>query len=264
MRNDDALDSLTRELAETDWSDESRVRASLRRRLLDRPAGSAPMWRRYPRLVTAAASVLLLTALFVAHPGLRAAVVKPVWEFLQRVVVGEHTEAVVVAPPTDAELEAILEERARGLEDGTRWTMRTAVGTLGGEVPEGRSPVLRTYNSLRIAEAEVHDPFVKPTYLPEAYRFDHLVLTPSDSVVLWYRAPGRWITLVQDRVHPGATTMAMTMGGDSSMQEVTIGGATGAWINDGKLVWEDDGRSYSLEGTELTLADARSIALSLE
>ena len=252
---------LATELASIDFSDESRVRVPLRHRLLS--AETAAAWSPRPRLVAVAATAAVIVAVVFIQPDLRAAIVQPALNYIKQLVLGDHTRAVLVEQPADAELEAILAERARGLEAGERWYVRTATGSQGGDVPAGASPVIRTYNSLRLAEENVTFTVRKPEWLPGPYRFDSAVLTPSGGVVLWYRAPGLQLTLSQKPIQPGASTMVMSMGDGGSLEQVDLGGIRAAWVNDESLVWENDGITYDLEGNELTLDQAKRIAESL-
>lgn len=261
------------ELAATDFSTESTRQASLRRDLLGGHAtrqvstrnGStwaAGPWR-YSRLATAATALAVVLIIVVAEPHLRAAVVQPAINYLKQIIVGEHTQAVVAEGFDEDEMTVVLAERARALEAGELWSIRTAVSTVGGDVPPGDDPVILTYSSLGLAESAAAFPLAKPEYLPENFSFDKAVITPGDGVVLWYAAPGQRITLYQRLVVPGAGTMAMAMGAGSSLEEVSIHGHRAAWMNDQKLVWESEGKSFDLEGTRLTLEQALEIARSL-
>jgi hypothetical protein len=253
---------LAAELASIDFSDESRVRAPLRRKLLS-GEGAASAWSLGPRLAAAvAAAAVIVTALFI-QPDLRAAIVQPTLNFIKQLVLGERTQAVLVDQPVGAELEAILAEQARGLEAGERWSVRTASGSQGGDVPEGASPVIRTYNSLRLAEENIDFPVRKPDWFPGPYRFDSAVLTPAGGVVLWYRAPGRRLTLAQKPTRLGGTTMVMGMGDGATLENVEFGEIRAAWVNGESLVWENGGMTYDLEATELTLEQAKRVAASL-
>jgi len=263
---------LAAELAVTDFSDESENRASLRRELLSRSAAPRPPanrlarltwpWRQAPAMSTIATVLLLAGIVAVAQPDIRASVIQPVLRYVERIFLGERTQAVVVERPDDHEVDAILAERARGLEAGERWTMRTAVSTIGGDVPPGRDPIILTYCSLGLAESVAAFPIAQPGRLPDGFHFDRAMIPPDDSVVLWYARPGERITLRQTPVRPEITTVEMSMGADSSLEEVTIDGCPAVWMGR-KLVWEADGTSYTLEGTEFTLDDALEIARSL-
>ena len=150
---------LAAELADADFSTDSKRRASLRRELLAGRTSAADsgswvrVWTWRPRLASGVVAAGLLMALFTFQPTLRAGVVQPAFEFLKRLVVGQHTEAVVVETPDAMAREAILAERYRELEAGRKWTTLTATGRMGGDVPEGREPVLSTYNSLGHAQS---------------------------------------------------------------------------------------------------------------
>jgi hypothetical protein len=260
---------LAMELAATDFSSDSVRRAPLRRQLLSERAATraepAPWlwpWRQHPRLAAAAVAAAVVLAVLVIQPDLRASVIQPAIEYLKRLVLGERTEAVVVEPFSQSEMESILAERRRALEAGEQWSMRTAISQVGGDVPAGGSPVIRTYGSLGLAESAAAFPLAKPGHLPEGYEFDSAVITPDDGVVLWYRAPGERITLYQKPLGD-SRMMAMSMGSGSSLEKVAVDGKPAAWLNDHKLVWESDGMSYTLEGNRLTLEEARRIAHSL-
>lgn len=271
---------LAAELAGADYSGDSPIRASLRQHLLqDSLERRVPLWDRlshwmqglrHPRLSFAGVLLALVLSVLVAHPGLRAEVVEPAIKFLKRVAVGEKTE-VGIREPEDfnrAAVDSMLDAIAGMHEAGQMWSLWTAVSKTGGGIPPGEEPVIRTYCSLSLAEAAAGFSFLKPTYLPEHFRFDRVSLTPGRGVVLWYLGPYE-ISLalfnVQTRTLPDgsqSTSSSMYTSNFGDIDEVAVGEYRAAWMGQA-LIWEQDGFSCGLEGRELTKDEALKIAGSL-
>ena len=89
------------------------------------------------------------------------------------------------------------------------------------------------------------------------------MITPDDSVILWYTAPEGRITVTQSPLGENEYRMVMSVGDDSSLEQVTVNGYTAAWMNGEELIWEGAGMSYDVEGDDLILEEAVKIAESL-
>ena len=148
---------------------------------------------------------------------------------------------------------------------------RSTVFSIGARLPSARSTVRTIRASVLsppIAAARTRiTPLsfrLPPATLPPGYQFDRAVIAPDDTVVLWYVAPGKRLTLKQTAVEPGgASTMRMAMGEGSTLEEVSLDGRPAAWMNGHSLAWEADGRSFDLDGSELSLDEALEIARSI-
>lgn len=189
---------LEERLAAMQFSDQSAVRASLRRELLERLVreesgagrarpflGRMDMWKRpAPAFgLGVLAAVLLLT---LAHPDGRAALAR----LPGLLHIGEHTTIVTEKMFSDAQMDSLVAasdiRRARG-----EWVFQnTPYGGWGGPVPAGREPVIREVCSLGVAAGLVDYPLLVPTYfnekLPDRLRFQKVVIMPTGSAMLYF------------------------------------------------------------------------------
>lgn len=263
---------LARALAMVDFSGESRVRQSLRRRLLSgggvqeehRQRVTAVRTPPYRRRALVMASVILAVCLagMLIWPGTLMAAARGIYGVIRRIVVGPHTEVVQV------EVEG--EPRApTPLPSGT-WHVDTEVCDFAGDVLPGEDPTV--YSTTDFKEAQELVPFhiQTPRYLPDGYALREIKLV-SGHAFLFYGGPGHDIVLLQARVGPqpgGAPNVAVGVDSgvitDGTVEEVELNGRPAAWTDGHSLTWETDSISYFLGGLDLTLEEAIHIAESLE
>lgn len=284
-----ALD-LARTLATTDFSAESRVRHTLRRRLLS-GTDAREGWRQQKEYVMrtffrqrrAAVAVILasvvLAALLVitlAWPGGLTAAAQAIGDFVQSLVaVGPHTtvrqvdpEWATAHPQRPLPATPVVEQRGR------LWIIRTAIGNFGGDVLPGNDAAVQRFDTFNEAQAAVPFDLCKPGYLPAGYMLRETMVTPSEWAFFFYDGPYGDIILVQALVYTrvrklSETEMVGTLSSigiltDGPIEEVTLNGRRAAWVEGHSLVWEAEGLSYHLGGPNLTLDEAIRIAESLE
>jgi hypothetical protein len=252
MENDSGFKHLAgaaKLLADADFSADSAVRSSLRKRLLER--AEQKRGRAWTRLVPALAGAAALAAIgiFAASSGTATTL----RDFIHRFFVGSHTEIVEVRPevavPTQQPAPAIV--RA--------WQLKTPIGNFGGEAQKGMPWEIRRFNSLASAKKEL--PALRsPGWLPESYRLRKVMITPENGALSIFSGEQDDIFLYQVRTGNKAVSRTAT----SAVAIVDHAGKHAAWIPDGYgLVWEQDGVSYTLGGTTLNEETAFKIADSL-
>jgi hypothetical protein len=265
-----ALD-LARVLATTDFSDESRHRAALRRPLLNRVGRreDKPRHRERtrPALVVSMLTLAVLFLIAAAWPGGLA-------RFVQSLRLGPHTSAYQVAPgsATDhAQVSGPMVLEVVQRDEG--WSIRTAIGNFGGSAPPGESATVLRLDSVDQAQAAVSYDLQQPGYLPAGYQLREALVAPGESGFLVYDGPQGEIILVQTPVYvrveehaDGVAVSTSVMVGvltDKPMEEVVRDSWRAGWFEGNSLVWEAEGISYTLGGVNLSLEEAIQIAESL-
>ena len=271
-------------LVATDWSGESRVRQSLRRRLLsqfdvregrkDATMKAHPPYRLRRRLLIGVGSALaLLLVMMFLYPGGPMVFAQGVRDFVQSVVLGQYTTIHQVNPnqasPTTTRMPPpvtpIVEQR------GDLWIIRTAIGNFAGNVLPGRDATVRRFSTFDEAQAVVPFSLRRPSYLPTGYALREAMVTPLDWAFLFYDGPNGDIILAQMPVgeRPGGdaqhTTFAKTGTlTDKPIESVTLNGQPAGWVEGHSLDWEANGVSYEVGGPKLSLDEAIRIAESLK
>lgn len=272
-----ALD-LARTIATTDFSTESRVRQSLRRRLLDQVSARdewnarkertthTHAYRRRSVAVLVAVLLLSLLGLAIVWPDAVSAAAQEIYNTIQRVVMGQYTDAVQVQ----------FEERPSEPRElpSDMWVIHTDIGGFAGNAPPGVDPTVRSTADFEEAQAATDFHLRAPTYLQEGYALREVKLAPIGSTTwafLFYGGPGHDIIIVQMPVGPqpsdepnvavGVKSGVITNG---TLEEVDFDGRSAAWVDDHSLVWEEDVVSYTVGGLDLSLDEAFRIARSLK
>ena len=269
-----ALD-LARTLATTDFSAESQVRQSLRRRLLNQ-VGAREGWQRrkeitmrtffrqrHPAVILAAVVLAAFLVVTLAWPGALTAAAQGIYNVVQRIVVGPYTEVVQIE-----ELQS--EPREPQPLPSDMWLVKTEIGNFGGNVLPGVEPTVRSVTDFEEAQELTSFHLRAPDYLPEGYTLREIRLVPGNAF-LFYDGAGHDVILVQTQVGPqpsddphvavGVFSGIMT---DGTLEEVELDGRKAAWVDGHSLTWEADSISYTVGGLDLSLEEAIRIAESLE
>jgi len=286
---------LARTLATTDFSDESQMRQAVRRRLLnqiDARERAAPRkensthvasWRRSPAMIVTALILAGLLVVMLAWPGALKVAAQEIQEFVQRLVLGRHTEAVQVDPEHAVFSESAPPARPTvSYDDG--WTIETSIGNfgIGSSVPPGQDVTVKRFDTIDEAQATVSFGLRRPGYLPAGYALREVMVAPTDEVFQFYGGPDGDIILLQtpvgeqritvveeledglERVTVQVDVKAIVAMTNESIEPVTLNGQPAGWIEGYGLMWEADDVTYLLGGINLSLDEAIRIAESLE
>jgi len=267
---------LARTLVTTDFSAESQVRQTLRRRLLNQ-VDAREGWqrrkeyvmhtffrKRHPAVILTAVVLAALLVVMLAWPGALTAAAQGIYNVVQRIIVGPHTEAVQIE-----ELRSDPGE-PRPLPSGM-WHVKTEIGNFGGDVlPPGVEPTVHSVTDFVEAQELTSFYLRAPNHLPEGYTLREIKLVPGHAF-LFYGGAGHDIILFQMLVGPQPSDdpnvgIAVKTGWvtDGSLEEVELDGRKAAWVDGHSLTWEADGISYTVGGLDLSLEEAVRIAESLE
>jgi hypothetical protein len=288
------------DLAALDLASDSRVREVLRERLVSaleqgraREAerlGRRPWGRRRPVLAVGLAALLAVVLLGALAPRTLAALVEPVVKIIERVYVGEHTEIVRTAPPTEAEVADTLERHDEALASGKSWVERTPYGSFAGRVPPGQPATLRRVESLDQLRSLTPLRLRIPTGLHRGQPvvLDHADVAPDGVTFLFFGSGANEIFLAAYPVGEGGRSLAYARAifgtspdGRTSVEipelkteELSLDGQKAVWDpwapgpdvhprDLSALRWEQDGVSYSLMGRSLTREEAIALYRSL-
>jgi len=278
-----ALD-LAHTLATTDLSGESRVRAALRRELLNRidvrEGRKDVAMKTYPRyglrrrlLVSTGSTLALLLVMMFLYPGGPTVFAQGVSNGAKLIVLGaystaQHVGAQVTGKPLP--------------DDAWHISIFPGYGEGGNGLP-GTNPTVRSVADLKEAQKIASFQIKTPRYLPEGYVLREIKLAPiwsgpgallfpsAPNVYLFYGEPGSDIVVVQKPVGPqpgnspdtevGTVVGLMT---SRALEEVDLDGRKAAWADGRLLMWEADGISYLVGGPKLSLDEALRIAQSLK
>jgi hypothetical protein len=276
--------SLAEELATWDFSRDSRIRGSLRRRLLNQfradyaSRASKPWWRRpFPsraRWAVGALLGLMTLVLLVGWTPVGRAVAQAVEDFVLELR-WPHTTVQQVSPG-EPRLTATPDARERleaELAAGSAWEFEFEGRSFGGCCTSGaRNDVVSMSQALDEAGFAVQ----LPTFLPDGYQLREVRLlgTPPYHVFLIYEGKGGRLGLYQSAVgllseeHPDANTAIVESRSvgvvtDGTVETITVGGTQAALIDGERLVWEADGISFHLIGPGLEAETLVGIAESL-
>jgi|GEM_PF-5748001 len=246
----ESLAATAQKLAAADFSGESRIRESLKARLLSPESAPAPRVVCPLRLRFAGAlAALLLTAGILFAP----AGIASLRDFMKRFALGGHTEVV--------QLREQLPEPVSTPPPVIRsWLLRTPIGNFGGEVPEGKSAEMVRCNTL--AEAlKIYPKLLRPAWLPRGYKLRKAMITPESGVLLIYSGAEDDIFLYQLRA--GDKTVRRET--YSPVEIISRQGKQAVWIPEGYgLIWEEKEVSFTLGGTTLSKKEALKMADSIK
>jgi hypothetical protein len=272
----DALAAANR-LAGIDFSGETRIRLSLRRRVLAR-AGAREGWqsqeewtmpnislRRGFALAFSAVVLVGLLAVTLAVPGGLASAAQSAASFLQELLIGEHTVFYRFEPDQQVVFYSDRGEPAREPSSAEPGTLETVEGEDFGISSSGSE----VQHLVSVAEAQAAGSFDlrEPGYLPDGYTLREVTVA-GPGVVLTYDGPGGVIVLGETWVGetPDMQADAQAILGvaqDTAIESVSVDGHEAGW-GEHMLVWEADDVSYFVSGSGLTCEEAIRIAESLD
>jgi hypothetical protein len=278
-----ALD-MARTLTATDWSEESRVQAALRRRLLNqidaREERKDTAMKMYPHyglrhrlLIGIGSALALLLVMMFLYPGGPTVLAQGISEFVQSVVLGQYTTIHQVNPNQAVPASTRMPPPATPIVEQRNdlWVIRTAIGNFAGNVLPGQDATVRHFSTFDEAQAVVLFSLCQPSYLPAGYTLREAMVTPLDWVLLFYGGPSGDIILAQmpGGERPGGDAWHSTFVKtgtltDNPIEQVTLNGQPAGWVDGHSLMWEDKGISYTLGGLNLSLDEATRIAESLK
>jgi len=278
-----ALD-LARALAGADFSDESRMRQAVRRRLLDqaraREVESArkehsmsTLLRRHPIVGLAAAVVVVVLAATLIWPGALSAAAQVVGNVVRSLTIGPNTQVQQINPASVPTTPRPRPAKPEVSYSGDMWVIRTPIGNFGGNALPGGDRSVRRYGNLADAQADAAFVVRQPETLPAGYVLREVMVTPADWVFLFYDGPDGDLVLGQIPVGERSRSEAGNVGSvtsvmvgtltDQPIESVTLNGRPATWVEGLGLMWEADGVSYVLGGAGLKLDEATRIAESL-
>ena len=276
-----------RNLVEIDFSSDSKIRDSLRQRLVDK-VGEREKWdrrkefsmritflKRYPVLTIAIALLMAFFTVALISPGTVAFAAQEVINFINELHLGNNTfiyqhdtvdvkEQPQSPPPEKPEIE----------HRDDLWILRTSIGNFGGNPPPGRDNIILSYETFAELQDNASFALLKPRYLPEGYTFREGMITPMDWIFLFYDGPQGDIVLAQIPVYSNvehssknentANTVAVGMITDDPIIETKVNGLPAGWIDGTGLMWESNGISFMLGCANLNLEETNLIGESLE
>lgn len=277
---------LARKLIAVDFSAESQVRHSLRRKLLAQ-VGKAqdrkethvntypyPNPLRQRLLIATGGALALLLLMVLLYPGGPAIAAQSVENGAKLIILGAYSTA--------QKIEAQVTGKPMP-EDEWIIVLYPGVGIGGNGLP-GTNPVVTTVTTFDEAQQIAAFGIRQPGYLPEGYTLQEIKLAPvwtgpgallfpnTPNAYLFYESADSVIAIAQSPVGPQTTDnlnvavgQFVGFGTDGTLEEVDFDGHKAAWAVENKaLVWEKDGISYLLGGPALTLEEAIRIAESLK
>jgi len=274
-------------LVEADFSPESKIRDSLRQRLVN-IVGAREKWnrrkefsmrftilKRHPILSFAIVLLMAFFTVALISPKTAAAVAQEVANFINKLELGNFTSIRQLDPEWASEHPQPPPTGKTEIEyRDDLWTLRTPIGNFGGNPPPGRENVIHKYDSLSDTQDMATFGVLSPAYLPEGYSFREGMIAPSDWVFLFYDGPQGDIVLAQIPVFTRTEsqtkntittyTNAVGMVTDDPIHETLVNGIPAGWIEGNGLIWESEGISYMLGGVNLGLEETLLIAESLE
>ena len=221
-----------------------------------------------------AAIVLVMAAVFSVFPGFAEAVKN----YITKLTLGKRTHIIQIDPkPGELRGEKIMLRMSQGGEKVEliraanepprerrlkTWTLNTPVGSFGGNVPEGESFSMTTYNTLEEAKRSLSG-LLYPAHLPQGYKFQKAVLAPSKEIFLFFSGPGGDVILRQSADKTSAVASATT---EPEIERLKLDGKSEAlWIaGEHNLIWEREGIPCSLGGRTLSKEEAVRMAGSIK
>ena len=287
-------------LAKADFSTGSRMRGSLRRRLLDRietrqswPQTAVRVLRSIsePRnsLLTSIAVILMSALLFtLVWPGASATLAQSIRATVRQLALGRHTTVTQTACPEQLATVSVVTQAASATPVTSVWpdstqtesTLRgegnlciinTVIGRFGFQLASDSDAVARRFSTLEEARESVPFGLRRPGYLPEGYALREVLVAPGGASFLFYESPKGNIILVQISVgvDPGAadgrgSVAAVQVLTSGAIESVFLNGMPAGWVQGHGLMWEADGISYTVGGPDLSLDEAIRVAESLD
>lgn len=257
-------------LAGADFSSESLVRQTLKRRLL------ATRFEKNGQLIKSripqsmifrfSIAVLLTILLILASTPLGKTVAQTLIETVQTWRFGEHTTAVNVEgdfeaiPDANGDTIILPAEESPAVQDEIEPEVEV-------ESSQGRYITLDPAVPFERAQGLVTFTLRQPAFTPDGYEFQGVVLSRPGQASLEYFnwSENRLMGLMQTEVGDSEDDVQVTFTSDMLVEDVTMGGVKALWTQDGDeglLIWEADGVSYQLAGlsdVEFALQVAESI-----
>ncbi len=275
---------LARKLIAVDFSAESQVRHSLRRKLLIQvgiaQSRKESRMNAYPypnqlrrRLLIAIAGLLaLLLVEMLLYQGGPAVAAQSIENGAKLIILGAYSTA--------QKIEAQVTGKPFPKDE---WYVDLYPGFgVGGNGPPGTNPTVTTATSFDEAQQIAAFGIRQPGYLPEGYILQEIRLAPiftgpgalmfpsTPNAYLFYDSAGSVIVIAQSPVGPQSISDVATVGQfvgfgtNGWLEEVEFDGHIAAWAEGNILIWEKDGISYMVGGPILTLEEAILIAESLK
>ena len=276
---------LARRLIAVDFSAESQVRHSLRRKLLTEVGKTQgrketrmntypyPNQLRQRLLIAVGGALALLLLMALLYPGGPAVAAQSIENGAKLIILGAYStaqriEAQVTGKPMP--------------EDEWHVELYPGFGVGGNGLP-GTNPTVTTVTMFSEAQQIATFDIRQPGYLPEGYTLQEIKLAPvwtgpgallfpnTPNAYLFYKSTGSVVVVVQQPVGSQSTDDPNVAVGqffgfatNGWLEDVEFDGHEAAWAEGNILVWEKDGVSYLLGGPTLTLEEAIRIAESLK
>ncbi len=256
-------------LIASDFSADSQVQQTLKQKLRSAQFGqkehlimnSQIFSRSFGRLAIAG---LLIAFLILTISPLGAILAQSLIQTVQRWQLGENTRVVSV----DGDFEAIPDENG---ETVILPALETSPDS--EEIPPDQEAEQQRHITLdptlpfEQAQAEVTFTLRQPTFIPEGYEFQGVVVGHSGQASLDYihRSENRLMGLLQTAVGGANGQVQLTFSSDMVAIDTVVNGQEALWTqagDEGLLVWEASGVNYQLVGLsdlELALRVAESI-----
>ncbi len=262
-------------LAAIDLSDESQIRRTLQKRLLEK-IDTKKEWKpqkenkmklefskHFAALIVAVATVGIVV--FLAIPSGRVVALKFLENVRDYFWVGPHTMVVVerrgAITPTPMPATKPM------------WIYSTEGISWGGIPFSGTSTEMLYFDNLESTQEAIPYSLILPEYLPEGYAFEKSAVSPDlVYVFLHYSGPGHEIVISEANLGHYENT-AMATGTICPIENVSINGINGAWVRTDcaddfrgteRMLWESDGISFNLNGIGLAFEEAVRIAESMK
>ncbi len=264
-------------LASVDFSDASRVRESLRARLLDRDE-RGPVSRMLRALAgmglsgrmfaAPAVAVIAFVVVAVIWPGAISAAARQVEEFVQDLIIGRNTTVSQVEPESiDIALAPDFQEVFSG-DGATIWISKTTIIDPGESREQSAIPSIGwVFDSLEGAQVEAGFHLRSPAYLPDGYSLRDVRVTPSRWVIAAFEGPKGFVLLAQvpgDSGLEAVTSTDIEVLTDRPIRPVQVNGMPAAWSEGRSLSWVEGDVSYTIAVDGLSLDEALRMAESLQ
>lgn len=259
---DKGIDQL---LIKTDFSRDSRIRQSLRRKLLNESVIGKKVFLMKTNILqqrgtqlTATIVAIMLIVLLVTPQGVSFA--QGVVHILQTWMLGDATTAVRV----EGDFVAVPDENGKTI-------IQAVPDNVPEKIPEEGEPALAENISLEAAQELVDFQILQPGFIPEGYESQGVNVANAESVQMDYLIPYEigLIGLTQTVAGGINGNAQVSFSNDIEPAEVLVNGTQGLWIANigdfGLLVWEAGGVNYQLQllGNLADLETALQIAESL-
>jgi hypothetical protein len=276
-----------RTLVATDFSSDSKIRDSLRHRLVHR-ISAQEKWnhkkefsmritflKRHPFLAVAMALLMAFFTVALVSPGVVTAAAQEIAQFINELKLGDFTFIYQTEPGEAKEQpqSSSLDKPEIEYRDDL-WILRTSIGNFGGDPLPGRKNKILSYNTFADVQENAFFPLLNPVNLPDGYVFREGMVTPMDWIFLFYEGPQGDLILAQMPVYSHiesqsknmatAQTVAVGMITSDPIDETLVNGIPAGWIEGTGLMWESGGISFMLGCANLNLEETILIAESLE